>query len=63
MIKGVDRKKWVTISKIAVPLKVSAAMAAEVVGVCVLTGVFDLILWKNLSEQNINQRINRILHS
>ena len=39
VIKGVDRQKWVTISKIAVSLKVGAAIAAEVFGVCVLTGV------------------------
>ena len=49
-----------TISKIAVPLKVGAAMAAEVIGVSVLTSVFDLILCKSLSVQNIIQRINRI---
>ena len=36
-IKGVDREKWVTISEIAVHLKVSASMAAEVAGVCVFT--------------------------
>ena len=36
VIKEVDRQKWVTISKIAVLLKVGAAMAAEVLGVCVL---------------------------
>ena len=51
----------VTISKIAVPLKVGAAMAAEVIGVRVLTSVLDLILCKSLSVHNINQRINRIL--
>ena len=54
----VDREK-VTISKIAVPLKVCAAEAAEVIGVCVLTTVLDLILCRSLSVQNINQRINR----
>ena len=59
VIKGVDREKMVTVDKIAVPLKVSAAMAAEIVGVCVLTSVLDLIFCKNLSVQNINQRINR----
>ena len=37
VVKGVDREKWVTITKIALPLKASATMAAEVVGVCVLT--------------------------
>ena len=53
VIKGVDRQKWMTISKIAVFLKVGAAMAAEVFGVCVLTSVLDLILCKSLSVQNI----------
>ena len=50
-----------TISKIAVPLKVGAAMAAEVVRVCVLTSVLNLILCKSLSVKNINQRIYHIL--
>ena len=61
VIKGVDRQKWVTISRIAVPLKVGAAMAAEVLGVCVLTSVLDLTICKSLSVQDIIQRINRIL--
>ena len=60
VIKRVNRQKWV-ISKIAVSLKVGAAMAAEVLGMCVLTSVLDLIFCKSLSVQNINQRINRIL--
>ena len=34
VIKGVDREGWVTISKIAVPLKVGTAMAAEVALKC-----------------------------
>ena len=50
VIKGVDREKWVTISQIAVPLKVGAAMA-EIAGVCVLTSILDLILCKCLSVQ------------
>ena len=45
-------QRWVTISKIAIPLKVCAAMAAEVIGACVLTSVLDLILCKSLSVQN-----------
>ena len=48
----------VTISKIEVLLKVNVAMAAEVLGVCVLTSVLDLILCKSLSAQNINQPIS-----
>ena len=39
-------------------LKVGAAMAAEIAGVCVLTSILDLIFCKCLSVQNINQRIN-----
>ena len=55
---------WVTISWTAVPLKVGAPMAAEVLVVCLLTGVLDLILCKSFSVQkNINQRIDRIFHS
>ena len=61
VIKEVDRQKWATICKITVRLKAGAAMSAEVLGVCVLTSVLDLILCKSLSVQNINQRINRIL--
>ena len=49
------------ISTIAIPA--GAVMAAEVVGVCVLTSVLDLILCKSLSAHDINQRINRVLHS
>ena len=43
VIKEVDRDRWVTISKIAVPLKVGTAMTAEVKGVCVLTEIPDLV--------------------
>ena len=32
VIKRVDRERWITISRIAVPLKVGAAMAAEMMG-------------------------------
>ena len=54
VVKGVDRERWVTISKIAVPLKVGAAVAAEVAAVRVLTSIFDLIFCTCLSVQNIN---------
>ena len=37
VVKAVGRERWVTISKIAVPLQVGTAVAAEVAGVCVLT--------------------------
>ena len=58
--KTVD-KKWVWISKIAVPLKECAVMIAEVLVVCVLTRVFYLIFCKSLCEEIINQRINQVL--
>ena len=35
VIEGVDRSRWVTTSRIAVPLKVGTAVASEVAGVCV----------------------------
>ena len=63
VIKGVDREKWVTNSKIAVPLKVGTVMAAEVAGVCMLKSILGLILCKCLSVHSINQRINQILNS
>ena len=40
--------KGVTISRTAVPLKMGAAMAAEVAGVCVITGILDLVFNKHL---------------
>ena len=44
MIEGMDQDKWITISKIAVPWKTCAAMAAEVGRASVLTGILDLVL-------------------
>ena len=61
VIKGVDRGRWVTISKIAVPLKVGTAMAAEVAGVCVLTEILDLVFNNSLCVQKINRCLDRIL--
>ena len=61
VIKGVDRDRWVTISGIAVPLKVGTAVAAEVMGVCVLTEILDLVFNKCLCVQNINRCIEQIL--
>ena len=43
VIKGVDRNTWVPISRIALPLRVSAAMASAAMGVCVLTEILDLV--------------------
>ena len=58
VIKGADRDKWVTISKVAVPLRVGTAMAAEVLGVCVLKEIFDLVFHKCLNIQNMNRYID-----
>ena len=46
VIKGVDRNKWITVSKIAVPLGICTALTAEVAGVCVLAGILVFVLSK-----------------
>ena len=61
VIKGVDKEKWVTISKVAVPLKICTAMAAEMMGVCLLMSVLNLILNKKLHVENINRCIEGML--
>ena len=61
VIKGVDRDRWVTISRTALPLKVGTANASEVTGVCMLTEILDLVLTKCLSIQNINRCVDKIL--
>ena len=43
VIKGVNRDRWVTTSRIAIPSKVGTAMEAVISGVCVLTGILDPI--------------------
>ena len=49
VIKGGDRDKWITISKVAVPMGVGTALAAEVMGVCVCScGNIDLVFHKSL---------------
>ena len=60
-IKGVDRERWVTISRSAVPLKVGTAMGAEMIEVCVLTGILDLVFRKCLCVQNTSRCIGTIL--
>ena len=45
-MKAVDRENWITISNIAVSLKVGTAMAAEIAGASMLTGAPDLLLDK-----------------
>ena len=47
--RGVDKNKWIKIRNIAVPLGNGTFMIAEVVGVCVSTGILDLVLNKSLS--------------
>ena len=42
VIKAVYRESWITINKIAVPLKVSTALATEIAGARVLTEVLNL---------------------
>ena len=44
-----------TISKIAIPLNIGKAMAAEVAGVCVLTGILDLIMLACQKRQSVYQ--------
>ena len=56
IVAGVDRGKSVTISKIALPLKVCTAMAA-----CLLMSVLNLILNKNLTVGNINRCIDGLI--
>ena len=58
-IKGIDRDKWITVSNIALPLGVGVAMAAEVMGVCVLTGILDLVLHKSLGVTYVHQCIDK----
>ena len=57
VMKGVDREEWVTITRTEVFLEVSAAMAAETVGV--FTGVLDLIFCKNFFECTKHQSTNQ----
>ena len=43
VIKGVDRKKWIRIRKIAAPLKACSGLFAEVAGACIMTGILNLV--------------------
>ena len=60
MTNGVDSDK-ITISKIAVPLKTSTVIAAEVVGASLLIAILDVVLGKVLSVGTINQCIDDII--
>ena len=61
VIKGLDGDKRITISKIAAPLRMCTAMAAEVASVCVFTGILDFVLGTNLSMKAINQCIDAVI--
>ena len=50
VIKCVDRERWVTRGKIAVPLQAGTAMGAEFTGLWMITG------------KSVNQCINKILN-
>ena len=51
-----------TISRVAVPLEVGTAMAAEVVRVCVLTGILDLVFNQSLCVRIVNECVNSTLN-
>ena len=61
VIKGVDRDKWITVSKIAVPLKTCAAMIAVVTGVDVLTEVQALFSYWKFNWEIVNGCIDQFL--
>ena len=43
------------------PMGVGTAMTVEVMGVCVLSEIFNLVIHKSLSVQNMNQCIDTLL--
>ena len=55
VIKAVDKGSWITISKVAVPLKACTAMAAEIAGAGMLTGVLDLLFDKKTQPRKPKQ--------
>ena len=57
---GVDRDKWITISKIAVLLGIGTATTAAVMGVCVLTGIVGSCSPPQVCVKNTNQCIDTI---
>ena len=61
MIKDVDQVKWITTSKIAVPLKTCTAMAAEIADASVLTSLLDLFFDKKLNVENINRCTDEVM--
>ena len=61
VIKAVDRECWITINKIAVPLKVSTALATEIAVASVLTEVLNLSVEKKSNMQTDTDCIKRIV--
>ena len=55
VVKAGDREKWITISKVAVPLKACTAMATEITGCCVWTDFLDL-------RQSFSKTMERIFY-
>ena len=51
MVKPVDKEKWNTINKIAMPWNAGTAMAAEVAAARVLAEVLGLVLTEQMTEQ------------
>ena len=63
VIKEADKDKWITISKIAVFWCRCTIMTAEVMDVCVLTGILDLVVGKIHSMKNIGKCIDAFVKS
>ena len=61
VFKGCAREEWVTITKNAVPSKVRTAKTAEMMGVCVLTGILDLMFNQCPCVLNIDKCIDEVL--
>ena len=58
VIKGADTGGWVTISEIAVPFeKERSALVTAIVGVNILTEVFDLIATESVTVTNVERCI------
>ena len=62
VVKCVDQDKWITISKLVVPLKTCAAVAAEVAGASVLIGILDLVLGEEAGERGEISVENKPVH-
>ena len=49
-----------TVRNISLPLNVSAAMAAEVGGACILTEVLDLMSVRQMNVEMVTESIERV---